>query len=1114
MFRLVTSNDAARLADALGEQLRERGGNPLAPAQVLVPQSGLQRWLQAHLAERLGVVANIEFTPPAQFAWRLLRAAQPDLPARSPFEVERLRWHLYALLGETLDGATLAPLREYFDGGGDPLRRYALSFELARAYERMQGYRREKLLRWEHKELSQGSDRDDWQAELWRRLLPRVGGTSRASRVDDWLRRFDPEFPRGEVAGQPAPPGLPARLACFACANVSPDVLRMLSVASQHCDVDFFLPLPSSEYLGEEETRRSKVRELLLGKAGGNPLLISQGGALAEFVELLYGYEHVRPDDEIENFDHGIDRTSLLGRVRDDILKHRLPPPHEKRLSLSGDGSLQFHACHTPLREVQTLHDALLARFDADPTLQPRDVVVMLPDVAAYAPSIKAVFGGIERGDARWLPFNLADLGAAATHPAVQLFLDLLDAPGSRWEINELLDVLAVPGVMRHFDLDTDAVERLSRRLRAAGVRWGEDERARAGCGDYREFSWAFGVDRVLAGFACGDADDALAGDTAPLAGVEGAAFANLDAALAITAAWRQLRALSRRNHTAREWQRLLNAILDGLYQPDPRDTAETRALERVRGALAALARDCDAAQPGLDLPWASLRAYLRDALASADPQQYLFTGGITFCGMVPLRVVPFRVICLLGMDEGAFPRRESNGLDPLLADRRTGKAERGDRNVRADDRLLFLQLLAAARDAFYVSWIGRDAHTNETLAPSVVVAELMDALREGYLAAPADAAGRDAQNAVLPQQQPLHPFAASRFDAHAPLAYGKEWLAAAASPATGTVDPPFVPDAALATLAAPPASTLRLDDLRRFLLDPARGFLERGLDMELPRAPRDDEEPLAPGDGLTRWNLTRALLGSNSESAVAERDLLRARGLLPTGALGDEALRAARVRADALRAAVLAFTGGAAALPPATLLVEWNGLQLQGAPADLYPHGVLHVCPGTIDGRHVLRAWLDALLCAAADADKPILLVGLDGSDACSFTLPQLAPEAARKQLRELIDLYERGRNTPLPFFVRTSWDHAHACAKAELKTPEAVASSVDLSVFEKAAHAAADEEVFGGPNELAGDAAAIAWRGRALPGAAGGALALALHRAALAVFAQPARAWVEQFH
>lgn len=1026
MFRLHTSNDAAKLADALGERLRAPHGNPLAPARVLVPQSGLRRWLQVHLAEQLGVVASVEFTPPAQFAWQLLRAAQPDLPVHSPFEVELLRWHVYALLGESLDGAALAPLRDYFDGDGDPLRRYALSFELARAYERMQGYRREKLLRWEHDGLSQGTDKNDWQAELWRRLLPRVGGVSRAARVNDWLRRFDPEFPPGEYAEKPAPPGLPARLACFACANVSPDVLRMLSVAGRHCDVDFFLPLPSSEYLGEEETRRSKVRELLLGKANGNPLIISQGGALADFVELLYGYEHVRPDEEIEDFDPGIDRGSLLGRVRDDILQHRLPPPNEKRLSLPGDGSLQFHACHTPLREVQTLHDALLAMLDADPTLQPRDVAVMLPDVAAYAPAIDAVFGGIEHNDRRWLPFNLGDLGAAATHPAVQLFLDLLDAPSSRWELNELTDVLAVPGVMRRFDLDADAVERLARRLREAGVRWGEDEHARAGCGAYREFSWAFGVERVLAGFACGDADDTLIGDTAPLAGVEGAAFAHLDAVLAITNTWRRLRDESRHARTAKRWQAFLNATLDELYRPDARDTAESRALERVRGALATLARDCDATGHVLELPWTDVRAYLRDALASADPQQFLFTGGITFCGIVPLRVVPFRVICLLGMDEGAFPRRESNGLDPLLADRRAGTAERGDRDVRADDRLLFLQLLAAARDVFYVSWIGRDAHTNETLAPSVVVAELMDALREGYLAAPADDAGRAAQDALLPRLQPLHPFDPDLFASGTRTArtFQSEWLPAARARHRNDASTPFV--ARPLPPAIEPVAAIGLDELKRFFDDPARGFLEGALQLHLTRDAGEDAalEPLQPDHPLLRYDLATALLVRNDTDIAQAQALLRAQGRLPPGELAGAALTIARYRAALLREAIVSFTRAAPRAGDVTGTLQLDdGTQVTGTVSELFPAGLVRWSPGGFRGKRVLRAWLDTLFVSSVcNAAATCRFLWIKDDKVQRRDIAVADADTARAHLTQLVSAFRDGLRQPLALFPDAS--------------------------------------------------------------------------------------------
>src|SRR6185312_12558245 len=266
------------------------------------------------------------------------------------------------------------------------------------------------------------------------------------------------------------------------------------------------------------------------------------------------------------------------------------------------------------------------------------------------------------------------------------------------------------------------------------------------------------------------------------------------------------------------------------------------------------------------------------------------------------------------------------------------------------------------------------------------------------------------------------------------------------------------------------------------------------------------DDEPLSPTDGLTRWSLTRALLDFGEGNASGQRDLLRARGQLPPGALGDEALRDAHVQADALRAEVLAFTSGAAPLAAASLRVDWeDGTSLEGAPVERYPAGFLHVRPGAIDGRHVLRAWLDALLCAAAGVDAPVVLVGLADHDACTFVLPKLARADAREQLRALIELHREGRRAPLPFFVRTSWLHALASAKAERKGGGAPAA-IDVTMFEKAAHDAASENGFGGPNEFENDAVCIAWRGRELPGPAAGRLAQSLHRTALAVFAQPA--------
>lgn len=1097
MFRLITANDAAVLADRLGDGLRAPAANPLLPARVLVPQAGLARWLQVRLAERNGVIANVAFTPPAQFAWELLRAAQPTLPQHSPYEVELLRWHVYALLGEPLDGRALAPLRAYLAANADPLARYALSFELARVYERMQGYRRATLHDWER------GAHGGWQAELWRRLVRRVGGVSRAARMDDWLRRFDAGFEDTAAATpKPAPPlpdGL-TRFACFACANVSPDVLRMLAVAGQHCDVDFYLPLPSMEYLGDVPRTRAAVRARLGEGGGENPLVTSLGGAAAEFIEQLYGYQYLQPDAEIDAFDDAIAGERLLDRVRNDVLRHRVPPADAARLA-APDASLQFHACHTEVREVETLHDALLALFTTVDGLRPRDIAVMAPDIERYRPAIEAVFGG-DRKAARALPYNLGDLGAGALHPVAELFLQLLDAPTSRWEVDALTDLLAVPGVQRRFDLDADAAAQLGRRVHDAGVRWGEDETARQGCGGYREFSWAFGLDRIVAGFASGD-DLALAGDTAPLAGVEGSAFGQLDALLALTATFRHLRELAGRRQQARDWQVQLNAALDALYRPDPDDSAETRALDRIRAALKRLADNTAAAGGGLDLAFADVRAFLRDALAAPAPQQRLFTGGITFCSLVPLRVVPFRVICLLGMDADAFPHRDDNGLDPLVHDRRTGHAQPGDRDVRADDRLLFLQLLAAARDAFYVSWIGRDAHDNQPRPPSVVVAELIDCLRDHYLERPPSKAGTDR----LPRLEPLHPFARELFadDADAARSFQAQWLPAANAP-TRTA-PGVQPFVGAALPAAPGPATLRLDELKRFFDDPARGFLEQRLDLRLPRDAEAEPgvEPLQPDAPLLRYDLTRAgLEGGDTELATLATQL-RAEARLPPGGFGGEALAIARERAENLRGSIADYTGGGAALDAIVGDLELaGGVRLTGQVDAVYPAGLVRAKAGSLEGRHVLRAYIDQLFATAVrGAPVPCRLFWLEKDAGKYCDLAPCDPADAIAKLDRLVALHQRGLVTPLPLLTRACW-------KALGRERKTKGDNDEAAFITRLREAAGGDERYQGGSEFTSPTLGITWRGMDFT-RLGGAAGAAFYRTTLAVFPQlvwPARA------
>ena len=1018
-FHLVSSNRLEALARHLAGRLARpvAGDAPLWPDTILIPQPTLRRWLQAWLARHLGIAANLRFQTPSEFTWELLRADRPELPETSPWDGARLRWRLYALLGDDAPPEVAEHLRRA--PGSQELARWHLAEALAAAFDRYQAYRRGWLEEWEA-----GRDPDDWQAIVWRRLLDDGAGPPRSRLLGDWLRRHD-------GSGTP-PPGVPARLAAFGTVHVSPDVLRLLAVCAQTIELDFHRPSPSAAYWGDVEALRVVLRrdgpdalpEALAAAAHDNPLLQAWGAAGREFDAQLFAYDLVQPDTEIELYREP-SRDTLLHALQADVFVRTAPAPLELH---PRDQSIQVHACHSRLREVEVLHDRLRAMLDPatdegarfDPPLQPREIAVLAPNIGDYLPLVRAVFGGVPGDDPLHIPHTLSDRPQAQAHPLVAMFLSLLDLREARRTASEVRDLLAVPQVMAAFELSETDLDRIDDWFAAAGIAWGEDEahREALGVGRWREHSFAFGLDRLLLGYATGEGSDDVAG-IAPCAVAEGGDAGRLDALVSLLARLHRLSAWLREPHPAEEWRRRLAGEFTALLPAMARDDGEQQARRIVLEALDGFAAQAAGTGP---LPLDVVRAALDEALQAPSPHQPFLGGGVTFAGMVPLRTVPFRAICLLGMDAEAFPRREPPGdVNRLASGSVRGGRRLGDRSVREDDRFLFLQLLSAAGDAFHVSYGGRDARDGSVREPSALVSELLD-VAQRYLPP-----GQDARQRLV-LSHPLQPFSPQAFGASMPgeqasdaaprrFSYRAQWW----QPARGGALQPATPFAAAALAARDDgdADALTLQELQSFLRNPARGFLRGRLDMTLPYrddARGEDREP--QGDNaLLRHQVVTALIECEHNDAA-----LRARGLLPPGHEGIGFAADARTRATLLREAVADWRGDA----PATRIehaIALPGLLLDARIADVHEGRRAVALAGSLKGKHWLRGLLEHLaLAAVLGEDAHTRLFWLESARDATLGLatddmPSLAPEAATARLADLAALWREGQTRPLPF-------------------------------------------------------------------------------------------------
>jgi exodeoxyribonuclease V gamma subunit len=606
-----------------------------------------------------------------------------------------------------------------------------------------------------------------------------------------------------------------------------------------------------------------------------------------------------------------------------------------------------------------------------------------------------------------------------------------------------------------------------------AGIRWGEDERDREAQGlpPFREFSWRFGRERLLLGYLLGDDDDdGLVEGIAPLADIEGQRAAALGQLLRVQRLLRRLRAAQRAPHTPLQWQRLLNRALDRLLPDDEGDADEQRALSGLRAALAALAQDAAAGGCEQPLDWMSVRAFLREQLADTAGGQRFLAGGVSVCGMVPLRNVPFRVICVLGMDAQSFPRRDpADALSRLHADVLAGRRRPGDRSLRDDDRYLFLQTLMAARDVLYLSYTGTDLRDGSTREPSVVLGELVDIVATQYFED--TAAARQA----LVTPHPMQPFARILFDASDPrhFTYRSEWQAAASAPMTRAVPPPFA-DTAWPT---EPTPQVAFGDLQRFFAAPQREFLRRqvGAALESDALDTPDREPLVE-DPMQRAAVDRQLMrlllrddSASTDDTVRHARLL-AQGLLPPLALGEKVYAQAMDDVAPQAAAWRRWRDGQVPPPaPRFELQLPSGRVLEGVLPGLEPGGYAGWVGRANSARRWFDWWLGALVARALHDGTRCIAFGR-GTDDLRLPLVPVMPaaEQARQMLDGLLDLREQGLAAPLPMPPRSAWTFAFHVANEK---PEDQA-------FEKAA------DTWGGIHAFAGEST-DPWIATALRGA-----------------------------
>ncbi|WP_027965866.1 exodeoxyribonuclease V subunit gamma [Halomonas halocynthiae] len=925
-FLVVHGNQLESLRDLAVSWMRREPLAPLENEVILVQSNGISQWLKLALAADApngsGIAAALDITLPARFLWQAYRAVlthsegEDAVPEASPLDKPRLNWRLMRLLPELLNDPAFKPLDNFLADDNDLRKRFQLAERLADLFDQYQVYRADWLAAWaegrdeiiDARGQTRPLEADQcWQPELWRRLRDDIGNeglnTSRAlihQRFLNTCRTLQP--------GQ-RPAGLPRRVIVFGISSLPRQTLEALAAMSRVSQVllcvhnpcrHFWADIIEHKDLLRAERRRQRQRpgmpqhlddtELHLH---AQPLLAAWGKQGRDYLRLLDEFDN--PHSYKAMFDAQSMRidlfnspqetehasTGLLQQLQDDILELR--PPHETRVTWPAvdpqqDHSLRFHVAHSALREVEILHDQLLAAFDADPSLRPRDILVMVPDIDAYAAAVQAVFGRLPITDPRHIPFTLSDQASRHRQPLLIALESLLHLPESRLTVSDLLDLVEVPALRQRFSLDIDDLPTLRRWIEEAGIRWGLNAQQRANLdlpNDLSANTWAFGLRRLLLGYAVGDTaasplDSSHASEPwhniepyGDIGGLEATLIGPLSDLLdTLHRHWQQLS----QSATVDDWCQRLRELLADCFAPS--EEADLATLARLEEGLEQWQEATEDAGLTDVLPLSVVREHWLAEVDQAHLSQRFLAGAVNVATLMPMRAIPFRHVCLLGMNDEDYPRIQR----PLDIDLMGQDYRPGDRSRRDDDRYLFLEALLSARERLLISWVGRSIHDNEPQPPSVLLGQLRDHIAASWRLAGTDQNQSPAHRgkmllAALTVEHPLQPFSRAYFQAISPttklstnkqlFSYAKEWHAIYTD-ASGQL-----PHTEATHLPAwQQEQPLTLSQLGNFLKSPAKAFFNTRLGVYLETDDTDtlEHEPFDL-NGLSMWQLQEALV-------------------------------------------------------------------------------------------------------------------------------------------------------------------------------------------------------------------------------------------------------------
>ncbi|MBU4209427.1 MAG: exodeoxyribonuclease V subunit gamma, partial [Proteobacteria bacterium] len=943
-LNIFTSNRLEILAEQLSRIIGSPFSNtlpsPLSREIIVVQSKGIGRWLSMELARHNGISANIFFPFPNTCLNEVFKKLMPDMPEESLFDPDIMTFRIMDILPECRHRSGFESIQKYLADDKNKQKLFQLSEKISETFDQYLVFRPDIIFKWE-----EGKE-DHWQAKLWRDL---ISGSENQHRA--WLRKafIQKVRDRSDKISD-----LPERIFIFGISYLPPFHTQVFVELSSVVQVIFFVLNPCMVYWADivSEKEKSRIKRKYVARVSaldelhletGNSLLASMGKQGRDFFELISGFD-------CESYELFEDQAEydMLSCVQSDILylRDRKHAENKFLINVETDTSIQVHSCHSPMREIEVLHDNLLAMFEKNPDLKPKDIIVMTPDIETYAPFIHAVFDA-QAYDSLRIPFSIADRSIREESRIIDSFLSILDLKNSRLGADQIISLLESLGIKEKFEMTESDIQIIRGWINDTRIRWGIDAISRTSLNlpAFHENTWRAGIDRMLLGYAMpGHERDMFCG-ILPYDNIEGNEVKILGRFLEfLDRVFMSVKDLNQAK-TLSGWHDALNSIIDR-FLPRNDDDIE-REIEFIRHVINDILRIQELSDFDENIDIEVIKTYLERRFKREDLGSGFISGGVTFCAMLPMRSIPFKVVCFAGMNNDAFPR----GSKILSFDIIAKDPKPGDRLRRNDDKYLFLEALISARKKLYISYVGQSIEDNTQIPPSVVVSELLDYIKEGFYVP---------EKCILDHvitKHRLQAFSPEYFKGNSKLfSYAEENFVDSRRTFGSEMALHFV-----STGLSEPSEewkTLDIETLCFFFTNPAKFLIERRLEIYLEEtSPVSDDREAFTLEGIEKYHMEQRLF-QNCISGFDLRDSLpvyRAMGRLPCGNVGEFYYRESGVNVEDFVGRIDDFKKN---LSPIQVSLDVSDFKITGVLDNIFEFGLVNIRYANRKSKDLLKSW------------------------------------------------------------------------------------------------------------------------------------------------------------